>query len=218
MEASAKRGPGRPRKPEGEAKRDFFQARIRTVVKSFLEAEAAAEGRSLSEKIETIFEGHIASPPQPLVVLTDEVTRVVDPRGRWRENSPMGEAAAAAIVRGIARAVKRLRTPDDPHVYRDGSVEARVDALLWDLGNDGSEHHGPQTHVHRWSEEIRRRLGDLGPVLIEMRRTVRAHLEAMPPAEPPPSEPEHDELWRKAQERAAARRAEKARQREEDEQ
>jgi hypothetical protein len=46
-----KRGPGRPPK-QGEIKRDFFQTRIRSSLKQRLMAEAAKEGRSLSEEIE----------------------------------------------------------------------------------------------------------------------------------------------------------------------
>jgi hypothetical protein len=48
----ARRGPGRPPKPEGEAKRAFYQARIREALKAELETSASAAGRSLSEEIE----------------------------------------------------------------------------------------------------------------------------------------------------------------------
>src|SRR4051812_18246025 len=51
-EQPAKRRPGRPSKPEGEAKRSFFQTRIREGVRQRIEAAAAEKGRSLSEEIE----------------------------------------------------------------------------------------------------------------------------------------------------------------------
>jgi hypothetical protein len=198
METPAKRGPGRPPKPEGEVKRAFYQARIREAVKAFLELEAKAAGRSLSEEIEVTLEQRVAAADRaPLVNLLDEVISAIDPRGRWRENSPIGEAVSESIVRGAARLIKRLRAPDDAHVFRDGSVEAKVDELLWDLGNDGTEHRGPLTHVHHWSAQIRRRLGPLGPLLIKMRRAVREHLESMPPSEPAQPKPEHVEIWDK---------------------
>jgi hypothetical protein len=217
METPAKRGPGRPPKPEGEAKRAFYQARIREAVKVFLEQEAKAAGRSLSEEIEATLEQRVASADRaPLINLLDEVIGIIDPRDRWRENSPIGEAVSESIVRGVTRLIRRLRAPDDAHVFRDGSVEAKVDELLWDLGNDGSEHRGPLTYVHHWSAQCRRRLGPLGPLLIEMRRGVREHLESMPAREQPQPNPEHDEGWDRARERAAARRAEEARRREED--
>ena len=46
-----KRGPGRPSQ-HGEVKRSYFQTRIRESLKQRLEADAAEQGRSLSEEIE----------------------------------------------------------------------------------------------------------------------------------------------------------------------
>ena len=51
MEQALKRGRGRPPK-EGETKRAFFTTRIRESLKARLEADAAEQGRSLSEEIE----------------------------------------------------------------------------------------------------------------------------------------------------------------------
>src|SRR5690348_10663313 len=51
-EGTPKRGPGRPRKHKEEAKRAFFQTRIRETLKQRLEEAAKREGRSLSEEIE----------------------------------------------------------------------------------------------------------------------------------------------------------------------
>ena len=43
---------GRPRKTDDQAKRSYFNTRMRTELKGRLEAEAANAGRSLSEEIE----------------------------------------------------------------------------------------------------------------------------------------------------------------------
>jgi hypothetical protein len=48
----AKRGRGRPPKPAGEAKRAFFNTRLRASTKDALDSAAAERGRSLSEEIE----------------------------------------------------------------------------------------------------------------------------------------------------------------------
>src|SRR5690348_4340883 len=55
-----KRGPGRPPKPEGEAKRAYFQTRIREPQRQRLDAAAAVNGRSLSEEIEQRLEESLA--------------------------------------------------------------------------------------------------------------------------------------------------------------
>jgi hypothetical protein len=171
---------------------------------SFEHERAAAEReRTLAEAIFLIY----GPDNGPLLHLVGEVLRSVDPRGQWRDDPAKGKL----IVRGIARLLHRLQTPDDANILLDGSAEARIDALLLDIGNDGSDHPGSLAHVHRWAEEIRRRLGPLGPLLIEMRRIVRSHLEAMPARETPQPNPEHDEGWDRAKERAAARHAEEAR-------
>jgi hypothetical protein len=210
---------GRP--PIGdEAKRSSFNTRIREALKAQLEREAAAAGRSLSEEIETRLERSVdpgyGPDHGPMLHLIDQVVRTVDPRGQWRDDPAKG----TLIIRGIARLLHRLQAPDDAHVFLDGSVEARIDELLFDLGNDGSDHPGSLAHVHRWSEEIRRRLGGLGPLLIEMRRAVREHLESMPPSKPPEADPQLVATWtpRLEREQAAtledrARQAEEARQR-----
>jgi hypothetical protein len=187
MDASEKRGPGRPPKPEGEAKRASYQARIRETTKAFLEGEASQAGRSLSEEIEVMGEERMAYPNRaPLLHLFEQLARVVDPRDRWRENSPLGEASRQALAVGLHHAMQRLAHPDDAHVYRDGGIQAQVDQLIWDLGNDASEHRGPLLHVHHWAAGVRRYLGPLGPLLVRMRQSVREHLEALP-AEPLPA-------------------------------
>ena len=116
-------------------------------------------------------------------------------------------AAYEAIGRGFVRVLQRvIRSPADGHVVHDRSPEGRVDALLYDLGDDGSDHPGPLSARQRWAAERRRRFGTaLGSRLIEMRRTVREAAETMPPREPPQADPEHLAMWDAAFAQAHAR-------------
>ncbi len=51
-ELSEKRRPGRPRKPDGQARRAHFQTRMREPLRQKLRDAADQNGRSLSEEIE----------------------------------------------------------------------------------------------------------------------------------------------------------------------
>lgn len=95
MQASppAKRGPGRPPKPPGEAKRDFYQARIRGALKKRLEEEAALQGRSLSEEIEVRLEQSVSN---------------ADLRAEY---GPAGAVAAAIIGRTLAELNRAVPFP-----------------------------------------------------------------------------------------------------------
>jgi hypothetical protein len=97
-----------------------------------------------------------------LIILVGEVLRMLDPRGQWRDHPEHGEA----VRRGCAHLLKRLQSAPEPVTIADeNSPEGHVDKLLLDLGDPGS----------RWAKGIRRRLGALAPLLIEMRRRTSDH-------------------------------------------
>jgi hypothetical protein len=148
---------------------DLFEAALEH------ESDAAARDRTLAEAVFLAYGPNNGA----LLHLIGEVLNIVDRRGQWRDDPSQNET----ILRGVVRLLRRLQAPDDVHVFQDDSVEGQVDTLLWDLGNDGRDHPGPLMHVHRWSAQIRRRLGDIGPLLVKMRRTVREHQQGLRPIE-----------------------------------
>jgi hypothetical protein len=153
----------------GEAKRIQFNTRIRGAVRRILEAEAAASGRSLSERIETVLEEHVARADRsPLINLLAALLPTVDPGNHWQEATPAGMAARRAIIRAASRMMERLAHPQDPGLFSlEPGPEGLTDGLLHDAGREVPD---PETaqYVWRWAAEIRRHLGALGPLLVAM--------------------------------------------------
>jgi hypothetical protein len=166
-----------------------------------LKAVAAEEGANLSETGETAITtwlrdrrrapaliaeaAELAFGPANagLVRLIAEVIREVAPRGGdWLDHP----ADFANLARGVARLFARLRAGEhDPHTIRDRSVEGRVDALLYHLGDDGSAHPGAPTARQEWAASVRQHLGEaLSARLIAMTESVRDYHEQMAPDDP----------------------------------
>jgi hypothetical protein len=210
---------GRPPVAPTAGKKLTLSFRTDPDTKSKLTAAAEVGGRNLSEEMERRFDASFrdedilgqamtlayGQPNAALLCLLGETLRTLAPRGEWL-NDP---ASRDAVARGFLRLLRRLAAPEDGHVFRDGSSEAKVDRVLFDVGNDGSGHPGPLGYAHVWAAEVRRRLGSLGPLLVEMRRTVREVQETMPPTERPAPDPAKVDSWTKAFDRAAARATEK---------
>jgi hypothetical protein len=156
----------------GEAKRVQFNTRIRGAVRRILEAEAATSGRSLSERIETVLEEHVARADRaPLVNLLAALLPTVDPHNHWQEATPAGMAARRAIIRAASRAMERMAygTTDPGFFSLEPGPEGLIDGLLHDAGREVPDPDTAQ-YVWRWASEIRRHLGPLGPLLMEMHR------------------------------------------------
>jgi hypothetical protein len=173
-----KRPVGRPRlNPEtAEAPSAYIGFKSDDELKEQLQAAGARADRSLSAETRHRVELTFAQEDMlgqalllahgadngGLIILIGEVLRALTPRGQWRDNPDQGDA----VLRGCTRLLQRLQSPWAAIVVEDeNSPEGRVDQLLWDLGDTGDE----QPHHRRWATEIRRRIGSLGPLLIEMR-------------------------------------------------
>lgn len=137
----------------------------------------------------------------PMLHLLGEVLRLLAPRGEWRDDATI----RASLTRGFVQVFRRLAAPTDGHFIDDKSPEGQIDRLLLELGDDGSAHPGALTHLQRWAAERRRRLGDLGPLLIDMHRVVKQTRQAMPPGDPPKADPEKVASWGQAFDAAAER-------------
>jgi hypothetical protein len=187
-----------------ETKRGAFTTRIREELKTQLEEQAAAAGRSLSEEIEAILERSVdpgyGDDHGPFLCLLHEVLRVIDRDAKYLRDREFSEP----MLRATIRLLHRLQAPADTHVYLDGSIEARVDELIFDVGNDGSEYHGPPSHTTRWAAGVRKHLGAFGPLLVDMRRAVRKSAETLPPGAPPRVDPASDAILGPAIEKAQA--------------
>jgi hypothetical protein len=115
--------------------------------------------------------------------------------GNWLDDP----SAYAMAAQGAIRVLQRLQPAGE---IKDGqhSPEHRADALLYDLGDDGSIHAGPSAER---AAEMRQRLGrTLDARLVEMRRKDRAALQAGPARELPRAEPAMVESWAGHLERA----------------
>jgi hypothetical protein len=111
-------------------------------------------------------------------------------------------SAYAMAAQGAIRVLQRLQPAGE---IKEGqhSPEHRADALLYDLGDDGSIHAGPPAER---AAEMRQRLGrTLDARLVEMRRKDRAALQAGPPRELPQADPAIAESWNRALEKANRR-------------
>ena len=132
----------------------------------------------------------------PLLHLIGEIMRILAPRGEWLDD----HATSISVALGLNRLLQRLGTPDHYDITEydiaRNDPRRRVDELLFDLGDDGSDHPGPLTGNQRWAAEKRRRFGTLlSARLIKMRQVVRNALEAGPSREPPPADPSIQARW-----------------------
>jgi hypothetical protein len=186
-------------------------------LKEKLDISAEQAGRSLSAetalRVETTFrdEGTLdqamalahGGDNAALLHLFGHVLRVVAPYGgQWLED----DAASTEVARGIVHMLRRLRAPDDGHVAEAGTVEGRVDSLIYDsLGYEAGEH--DISARARWAGEQRRRMGPaIGERLLRIRRAMKAMLEAGPPREMQKPDPAAAALWEPAIARLNARK------------
>jgi hypothetical protein len=213
-----KRRGGWPARTPEPGERVPMSFRVTPERKANLDEGAKQSGRSLFAEIELMIELGAAAKDAldqamrltygednaGLIHLFAEMLRVVAPHGgEWLDD----ETATAEVLRGFARLLKRLKTPDDGHVLTDGSPEARVDSWLYDLAYDDAGAYGisgARSPRARYMLSKRERFGPaIGDRLVEMRRAVREALEAMPPREWPPSDPDSPaaQSWARVTER-----------------
>jgi hypothetical protein len=204
---SEKRGYRAPVEP---GQKVTMSIRTHASTKNEILAAAKEEGANLSEMGEELWKAALRDRKRALDILGEasrfayggpdnaglvrlfgEVVREFFPRGVSLDDP----AAIATISRASARTFARLRAPEDLHVFQDQSIEGRVDALLFHLGDDGTDHPGPALTRQRWAKDVREHLGAaLSERLAAMRIAVRDHLQSLPPA-PPPTNPKSEALW-----------------------
>jgi predicted transcriptional regulator len=202
-ESTEKRG----RRPQtaGPGERMSLGLKVIPEIKNRLDAFARATGRTQSQEAEARIEQSFrdadyldqamalacGADNAGLLSLIGEVLRIVTPHGEWLDSDAGFDAAAG----GIVRVLRRLRAPSDGTTAESGP-DARIDALLWDLGDTGEDHPGPLTARQRWAAEKRRRLGEaLSARLTAMREAVR---EGMPDRAVPEGDPEQLKAWDRA--------------------
>ncbi|SRR6266851_1790076 len=193
---------GRPTIATPFGRKVTLSIRTTSGIKAALAAEAEGQGGNLSEEAERRIVASLESDKSldqamvlaygpdnaGLLCLIGEVLRIVTPHGEWLDNDAGFDAAAG----GIVRVLRRLRAPGDGTTAESGP-DARVDALLWDLGDTGEDHPGQLTARQRWAAEKRRRLGEeLSARLKTMREAVR---EGAPPRDAPEADPEAVAAW-----------------------
>jgi hypothetical protein len=116
-------------------------------------------------------------------------------------------SALAMAARGVMRVLQRLQPAGEVKVTPHGA-EHRADALLWDLGDDGSVHPGPSAER---AADMRQRLGrTLDARLVEMRRRDLAALQAGPARELPQADPEIAASWDRVLEDVQTRKPRKS--------
>ena len=108
-----------------------------------------------------------------LLHLLGHVLRVVAPHGgQWLD----ADAASTEVARGIVHVLRRLRAPDDGHIGMDGSVERRLDRLIYDSLGAGENENSARG---RWAAEQRQRFGsEIGNRLLRIHRAISPAMEA----------------------------------------
>jgi hypothetical protein len=190
---------GRPVLVANPGERVSLGLKVTPEIKNRLDTAATITGRSQSQEAETRLAGTFehentlseimglafGEANGGLMLLSGEALRVFVPHGEWVDEPATYETVARVFVRLLQRVV---RSPSDGHIARDGSLEARVDSLLYELGDDGSAHPGPLLAIQRWAADRRKWFGPtLAARLIEMHKAVKDALPAKrEAAEPDP--------------------------------
>lgn len=198
---------GRPRTARLPGARSTLSLRITASLFDQLDHAAKKDGRALSNEAERRLEasfrdseildeaGRLAygEDNNGLRHLVGLVINLLAPRGAWLDDAETSKA----VGDGLAHLLRRLHAPEDGRIEEHGPA-ARVDSMLWDLGDDGSAHPGPLSTSQRWAEEQRRRFGrTLSGRLIAMHGAVKKALRSRPPRDPEPN-PEIQALWDRA--------------------
>jgi hypothetical protein len=199
---------GRPlRTPEpDETQRVGLSLRVTPECKRRLDDAAQQNDRSLSQQAELIFERAFddrdaldravtlayGANNGPFLHLIGEALGVLAPRGEWLDD----EKAVASVATGFIHLLRRLRAPDDG-TPGTGLEAEHVDRLLYDFGDDGTQHPRSPVGAHqRWAEEKRKRFGPaVGPRLIRIRGALRKALEEGPGREMPEPDPASAAIW-----------------------